>query len=143
MRAAASRLKEEALRRYKRQHRESLDRHERELTEEFFINRHGRVSTTPTSPDIDESIEDESENKSEIHSESAAESVSLKIGDSRPGSNVEATCKIKPSKEPKVAKKRPSNKSKEKGKNQSKPKGKAQSKSKPKLKPDKKPKGNF
>ena len=152
MRAATSRLKEEALRRYRKKHRESLDHHERELTDEFEKYKKGRASKSPTSPDINEVESDvevfeneyeavDSENETQIQPESEAQSVILKsesdssraIQDSS-GSQL---TEIQAASESQLTDK-PVKKSKAKGKNPSKTKGKSQPKSKPKSKSDQK-----
>ena len=142
------------MRRYKKKHRESLDRHERELTDDFEKYKKGRASKSPTSPDIDEAESDtevfeneyeavENENEAQIQPESETQSV--RSGDS--SSEIQAASKsqlteIQATSKSQLTGNPPVKRSKVKGKSPSKSKGKSQPKNKPKSNSDKKsPKG--
>ena len=140
------------MRRYRKKHRESLDRHERELTDEFEKYKKGRASKSPTSPDINEVESDvevfeneyeaaDSENEAQIQIQSESQSITLKSeSDSSRGiqdlSESQLT-EIQAARESQL-KDKPVKKSKTKGKNPSKSKGKSQPKIKPKSKSDQK-----
>ena len=139
------------MRRYRKKHRESLDRHERELTDDFEKYKKGRASKSPDIDEVESDIEvfeneyEAAENENEAQIQPDSETQSVTSGDS--SSEFQAASESQQTEnqvasESQLTDNPPVKKFKVKEESTSTSKGKSQAKSKPKSNSDQKsPKG--